>query len=232
MLQGAKYILEKFYADEFAPFIVQGSHGYGKSSYANCLIAEVYHKSDLGWGGDDVHSNWSIPLFKEHIGFYPQHVLDVWSKKGRKRDAAFHWDDAALWLHSLDFQDPFVKEVGKYMQVVRTDWACIIFTAISKEDIASKIRGLHNAIVIDITKHGSNKKHPYRRTARAYIERRTHKGHLYKDYQWEDHFNCHVPDSFYSWYKPKRDKYCDMAKDRMQIKLKNHKDLQDIKKNQ
>ncbi|GAG78362.1 unnamed protein product [marine sediment metagenome] len=35
MLDGAKRILELYEDDEFKPFIIEGDHGYGKSTYAN-----------------------------------------------------------------------------------------------------------------------------------------------------------------------------------------------------
>jgi len=244
MLDGAKFILELWENDEFKPILIQGDHGFGKTSYANTLISEVYSK-------DGVHGNWDIPLFKKHIGFHPMHVINNWmDKKGR--DYVYHWDDAGLWLHSLDYQDPFVKDVGKYMQVVRSDWACVIFTAISKEDISSKIRSLRNAIVIDITKEGSSYKEPDKRTAIAYIERKTWKGRPYHDNQWEERFDSHVPGNyseenpkyiynptlkqkkdynitwgFYGWYKPIRDKYALLGKSRMKKRAMEHPDLVD-----
>ncbi len=220
MLDGAKHIMELYEDDEFKPFIIEGDHGYGKSTYANRLISEVYSK-------DGIRGNWDINyLFPHHLGFFPKYVLKQWKRK-HKRDYVFHWDDAGLWLHSLDFQDPFVKEVGKYMQVARTDWGCIIFTAISRTDISSKIRGLRNAIIIEITKDANDKQHRHRRLATAYIERKTWKGRPWKDYQWKEHFNSHVPDKFYEWYKPLRDEYADMAKERMQKKLDQHPEFND-----
>lgn len=244
MLEGAKRILELFDNDEFKAFIIQGDHGYGKTSYANTLISEVYSK-------DGVHGNWDIPLFKKHIGFHPKHVIDNWMTKDY-RDKVYHWDDAGLWLHSLDYQDPFVKDVGKYMQVVRTDWSCVIFTAISKEDISSKIRSLRNVIIIDITKDGSGPTRPNRRTATAYIERKTWKGRPWHDEQWKEMFDSHVPGNyskdnpefvynptyeqkknanvtwgFYGWYKPIRDKYAEMGKARMKKRADDHPDLKD-----
>jgi len=222
MLYGAKYIKGLFERDEFKPILIEGDHGFGKTTYANKLISEVYSTNGS--------QNWDIGLFKEHIGFHPKHILNLWTKKNI-RDYCFHWDDAGLWLHSLDFQDPFVKEVGKYMQVARSDWGCVLFTSISKEDISSKIRGLRNAIVVEITKDGSGPSRPFRRTARAYIERKTWKNRPWKDYQWEEKFNCHVPDKFYNWYQPLRNKYSEMAKERMQRKLKEHKDFKDTHSN-
>jgi len=220
MLEGAKRIIELFNDDEFKAIIIEGDHGYGKSSYANRLISEVYSK-------DGVHGNWdTTQLFPGHLGFIPKHVIDLWRKK-RKRDKCFHWDDAGYWLHNLDFQNKFVKDVGKYMQVVRDDWACVIFTCISREDVSSKIRGLRNAIVVEITKNGTDTGHPNRRTASAYVLRKGWKGREYKDYQWEEFYDSHVPgeyitdergrvvksSGFYGWYKPLRSEYTKIAKE-------------------
>ena len=205
MLAGAKYIIELYDNDEFKPFLIQGAHGWGKTSYANTLLAEAH----------SIHNN-GVPdwnMVKKRIGYDPEEVLDqLDSIPIGKRWYAYHWDDSGTWLHSLDFQDPFVKAIGKYMQVARTDLACMIFTSISMSDVSSKIRGIRDAITIDITKEGKDKTHPNRRTARAYILRKTWKGRVWKDYQWEEYFNSHVPDSFYKWYKPKRDHYAMQAK--------------------
>lgn len=220
MLKGAEKIIKLYDDNEFKPIIIQGDHGYGKSTYANRIVAEV--GSVLNGG----KANWRVEYFKRHIGFHPVKVLKLWTDKS-KRGYVFHWDDAGLWLHSLDFQDPFVKAVGKYMQVVRTDWAAVLFTAISAEDISSKIRGLRNAIIVDIVKE-SSKKEPYRRLASAYILRKNWKGRPWKDYQWEERFNCHVPDTFYTWYAPIRDHYSKMAKTLMQKKAQEHPDLKEL----
>lgn len=212
MLEGARFIGELFDNDEFKPFLIQGAHGWGKTSYANTLTAEVYSRYN-----DDI-PDWN--MVKKRIGYTPGEVLDLLdSIPDGERWVCFHWDDAGTWLHSLDFQDPFVKQVGKYMQVARTDLACMMFTTISVTDVSSKIRGIRDAITIDITKDGCGKEHPNRRCARAYIERKTWKGRTWKDYQWEEYFNCHVPNNFYRWYKPKRDHYARLEKKKAREKL-------------
>lgn len=216
MLEGARFIQDLFDNDEFKPFLIQGGHGFGKTSYANTLIAESYSRYN-----NDI-PDWD--MVKQRIGYDPKEVLDdLDSIPIGERWLVYHWDDAGTWLHSLDFQDPFVKAVGKYMQVARTDLACMIFTSISVEDVSSKIRGIRDAITIDITKDGIKPNSPYPsdknvRTARAYIKRKTWKGREWKDYQWEERFDSHVPgsvdrpSSFYGWYKPKRDHYSKQAK--------------------
>ena len=212
MLDGAKFILELFDNDEFKPFLIQGAHGWGKSSYANIIIAEAYSRYNDGI------PDWD--MVKKRLGYTPDEVLNMLDSIGEEeRWLCFHWDDAGTWLHSLDFQNPFVKQVGKYMQVARTDLACMIFSTISVGDVSSKIRGIRDAIIIDITKDGRDSAHPNRRTARAYIERKTWKGRPWKDYQWEERFNCHVPDCFYNYYRPIRAHYARLEKQKAREKL-------------
>lgn len=244
MLEGAKRIIELYNNDEFKPFIVEGDHGFGKSTYSNRLIAEVYSEPETGWGGNGTTCNWRIDLFKSHMGFHPRLVIKKWKAK-KSKDYIYHWDDAGLWLHSLDFQNRFVKAAGKYMQVVRNKWACVIFSCISKEDVSSKIRGLRNAIIIEITKEGGDPKSPYdsiknRRTANAYIERKNWKGKPWKDHQWSEPFDSHVPgeyvtdrkgkvlkkSGFYGWYKPIRDVYSSIAEDLMEKSMDKDEDFE------
>ena len=117
-----------------------------------------------------------------------------------------------------------MKDAGKYMQVVRSDWGCVIFTAISAGDITSKIRGLKDAVIIEITKN-ADAYHPYRRVAEAYILKKSFKGRFWKDPQWKDTFDCHVPPEFYSWYHPLRSRYATIAKQLMRRKIEQDKDL-------
>ena len=218
MLAGSEWILKLYRDNEFKVIIITGDHGFGKSTYANRLISEVYSK-------DNVHGNWDITLFKEHLGFHPMNVTEQWLKM-KHRDIAFHWDDAGLWLNAMDYQDPFVVSVGKYLQVARTDWACLIFTAIDRDDVFSKLRNLRNAIIIEIIKD-SSKREPWRRKAIAYKFWKSRGGSKKgTNTIWEERFNCHVPDSFYHWYQPLRAKYSYLAKQQMRDYLrKKHKDI-------
>jgi hypothetical protein len=238
MLDASKRVIELFDNDEFEIFIVNGKNGYGKTTYANRIIAEVYSQRDTEkWGGNGTKANWNIKLFRHHLGFHPAHVVKRWMKM-KTRDYVFHWDDAGTWLNALDYQDKFVKSVGKYLQTARTDWACIIFSAIDKMDIVNKIRNFKSCIIIDITKTGSNPKSsiPFdrnRRTATAYHywhDRHNKEG---TENDWEEYFNSWVPGGyeknrkgtvlqkkgFYGWYKPLRDKYSRMNKKKTWVEL-------------
>lgn len=208
MLDATKRVLELWDDDEFQIFIINGSNGYGKSTLANRIISEVYSK-------DGVHGNWDISLFKEHMGFHPVHVYKKWMSK-RKRDKVYHWDDAGVWLNALDYQDPFVKAVGKYLQTARTKWACIIFSAIDRDDVVSKIRNFKSTVIIDVTKEGAKKSSPYpsernHRTCHAWHYWKDRLGKQGNENDWSETFNCHVPDKFYEWYYPIRKKFANMS---------------------
>jgi hypothetical protein len=248
MLDASKRVIENFDNDEFQIYVITGNNGYGKTTYANRIIAEVYsHRDTEIWGGNREKANWNIKLFKKHLGFHPAHVVNRWLKM-KTRDYVFHWDDAGIWLNALDYQDKFVKSVGKYLQGARSDWGVLIFSAISKEDIVNKIRNFKSCVVIEITKLGS---HPgtgkpsdiNRRTATAYHYWHDRHGKEGTENDWEETFNSHVPGSyvkdrkgkiiekegFYGWYKPLRDKYTRMAKKKSWQELIKDKNIMESK---
>lgn len=240
MLDATRRILELYDNDEFEIFVVTGKNGYGKSTYANRIIAEVYSVRDQNrWGGNGRTANWNIKLFKKHMGYHPLEVKALWDKV-RYRDYVFNWDDAGAWLSAYEYRDKYVQSIAKYMQTARTDWACIIFSCIDKDDIILKLREFKSAIIIDITKDRNmpNSSEPARRnrrkaTAWHYWKTRLDKKGTEND--WEEYFNSHVPgryipacngrpaikEGFYGWYKPIRDRYARQAKRQIKYKEEN-----------
>jgi len=231
MLAPTKRVLDLYDNDEFEIFIITGKNGYGKTTYANRIIAEVYSlRMQDKWHGDGKTPNWSIPLFRKHMGYHPHEVKKQWDKM-RARDYVYHWDDAGVWLSAYDHQDRYIRSISKYLQTARSDWGCIIFSAIDKSDIVSKIRNFKSAVIVDITKEGAETNSPKpshrnRRTAFGwhYWEDRLNK--IGTENDWEEFFDSHVPgkyipahnglptirEGFYGWYKPLRDKYARQAK--------------------
>lgn len=253
MLAATKRVLELHDNDEFEIFVVTGKNGYGKTTYANRIIAEVYSfREQKQWGGNGISGNWSLNLFKHQMGYHPEEVKNLWDKL-RRRNYVFHWDDAGVWLSAYDHQDPYVKSIAKYLQTARTDFGCIIFSCIDKNDIISKIRNFKSTIIINITKDKaeSNSPEPARRnrrkaTAWHYWDDRLNKVGTEND--WEEYFDSYVPGNycadnpkriaiptneqkknpnitwgFYGWYKPKRDKYSRLAKQLANKKLEEKK---------
>lgn len=239
MLDATRRVLELYDEDEFQIFIITGNNGYGKSTYANRIIAEVYSIRDQHrWGGNGRTGNWNIKLFKKHMGYHPLEVKALWDKV-KYRDYVFHWDDAGTWLSAYDHQDAYVRSIAKYMQVARTDWACIIYSCIDKDDIISKLRRFKSAVIIDITKEQNDPNSPYasQRNRRKATAWHYWKGRLTEqgtENDWEEHFDSHVPgtytprhdgkpavkEGFYGWYKPMRDRYARIAKKGIKYKEK------------
>lgn len=230
MLDATKRVLELYDNDEFELFIIQGKNGYGKTTYANRIIAEVYsHRNQNRWGGNGHTGNWNVNLFKNHLGFHPMKVLNRWTSM-KKRDYVYHWDDAGVWLNAYDYQDPFVKEAAKYLQTARTDWACLIFSCIDKDDVIKKLRDFRSAVIIDVTKKGcktstGKPSDINRRTANAWHYWKDRLGKLGTENDWEETFDSHVPDKFYEWYKPNRDRYARLNKRLMKQKARAKKDI-------
>lgn len=185
--------------DEFCPIIIEGSHGYGKTTLA-CLFAS------------EIYKTWNWNFLKNYIVFNPNEFLH--KIEGKKiREPVMIWDDAGFWLHSLDYQNRWVKGVGKYLQVARTDWACIIFTCIDAEDILKKVRGVHNKVLIQVTKMGSSKKDPNFRTARIFESWKTpDKTRGGEEEVYTETFQAHMPDPFYKEYIEYRKGFTRQAK--------------------
>lgn len=60
-------------------------------------------------------------LLKQLIVFHPeqffQKLQDLREAGNKLRIPSLIWDDASLWLYALDWNDPFIIKVGKYMNV-------------------------------------------------------------------------------------------------------------------
>jgi len=197
--------------DEFKTIIPYGPLGCGKSTYAIKVLAEV-----LGSPGEPDYES-----VKDYIVFHPRDFIDR-CMHHEGREPAIIWDDAGLWLHALDFNDPFVKAVGKYISVARTDWAAIIFTTPLPTWIFSKVREVPDAITIKIKKtiEGNKKKYRYRQAVAYRFWKAPDLKHSGVKSLWIDEFKGMLPDSFFKWYKPLRDRYATLAKHTMDTELK------------
>jgi len=185
--------------DEFRPIVVQGFHGYGKSSFASYVASEIY-------------GTWAWSTLKEFIVFHPAEFLKK-IMKIKKKHPLIIWDDAGYWLNSMDYQNKFVKAVGKYMQVARLDWACIMFTSINAKDVISKIRGIEGRWKIKVTKKGSGQLTPHRRTAITYEYWQTPDGSQFGETGLHDElFKAWMPPAYYDGYLPYRKSFTQQAK--------------------
>lgn len=209
----AELINRAYYRDEFKLFIVYGPLGIGKSAYSVHCMAEV-----LG----------SYDAVKDYIVFHPQDFVErCWDmcEKGR-REKAIIWDDAGLWLFAMDFTNPFIRAVLKYMNVARTNWGALILTTPTPTWVLYKMRSFPQSLNLKIVKTNAdvsprNPRKQRLRKARAY------RSWVSPDFKkqgvrtiYEDHFDAMMPQDFFEWYKPVRDEYAREAAMMMKKELK------------
>ena len=220
-LSCARFVDQLFYRDECTLGMAYGGFmGMGKSSYCIKCAAEV-----LGNHSGFPDNKPSYENVKKFIDFPPKDFVDRLLKMTH-REKMVIWDDMGLWLFALDWYDPFVKAVCKYLNVARTDWAFIMGNTPSPKMIVRKIKNFPEVIRIKITKAHDDLTHPEKpRLATAYQVwmsadlKRTGVRKIFVD-----KYNAMLPDDFFAWYKPKRDHFATMAKQLM------FKELQKLKK--
>jgi len=128
-----------------------------------------------------------------------------------EKHRALLWDDAGFWLFSLDWYEPFVKTVSKYIQLAGRQFGVILLTSPSKGMISNKVlEALPERYVCKIVKEGKDRDTYRPRLAKVY-QRWDYpdgrKGGVRT--RWKDHFNAILPDDYFAWYKPKSDRYLD-----------------------
>lgn len=216
-------INQAYYFDAFMAQVIEGRQRIGKSSYGSKAMAQAFGE----WTLENVNgvkeprcvkSNfeevkpWMTFLPKEYL----QIIMDVVEK-----ERGLILDDAGIWLYSLDWYDPFVKSVNKWMQVGGTRFGTLLMTTPNKRLISGKVlEALPDLKVCRISKIGYDSLYSRPRLARVY------EVWDYPDGKrggvktmWEDKFNAMLPNDYYAWYKPKREQYVDVALRLMQSDL-------------
>jgi len=199
----SKEINDLYVDDEFKIIMPYGGMGIGKSALAIKAGSEI-----LGSIKEP-----DFETLKDYIVFHPNDFLEkILSIDERKKFII--WDDAGVWLNALDYANPFVKAISKYINVGRTDFAAIICTTPLPTYIATKIRQVPDAITIKSVKASGakNKKYKYRLATAYNFWIMPDMQHTGVNYLWEDDFSAMIDDDFYKWYKPYRDHYAAMVK--------------------
>lgn len=205
-----------FYRDEFEAVIVYGPLGYGKSSFATQVLAELYGDNDSD-PKDPNSKHWNWEGIKRKVLFHPKDFINYLLNM-ESREKAIIWDDAGLWLYALDWFSPFIKAVGKYLNVARTHLGAIIFTTPLPTYIMKRVRDFPQVKTIKIMKQQSD---VFRPTTQKWVKPRIAKCYsmwISPDMQksgvkeiFADFFNAMLPDDYFSWYKPYRDAYAHEA---------------------
>lgn len=190
----ARMILKSYFNDELILIVIHGKQGYGKSTYASIIMAQVFgiinkidellHQQDLTElpekkirkleikylneiieGRHDFIYDWKTT--KKYFVFKPREFLTKCRKQETKGPCCCV-DDAGLWLNSMDYHSPEVKAVGKILEVARTIWGAILFTCSDQQQIFGKLRNMPHVFTIRISKYPSSERYDDRRIARIF----------------------------------------------------------------
>jgi len=203
-------INKAYYFDGFFAMCIEGVQRIGKTSYASKAFAQAFGEWERKPEPHCVKTDFEA--VKDWMTFLPREYLDIIMDVYEK-ERGIILDDAGLWLYALDWYKPFVKAVNKWMQVCGTRFGSVFMTTPNKTLISSKILdALPDMKVCRIIKRGSDRLMNRPRLAKVY-ERWDYpdgkKGGVKT--RWSDRYNAILPDDFYYWYKPRREKYVDIA---------------------
>ena len=206
-------INDAYVFDGFFGMVVEGRQRLGKSSYCSQGLAEAHGEWEHDFSNktsECVKKNWEQT--KKWIVFPPEEFIDITLSLGvGTKERGILWDDAGFWLFALDWYEPFVKTVARYIQLAGRQFGCLMLTSPSQKLISSKIlEALPEIYVARIVKESHDSTTRLPRIAKVY-ERWDYpdgkKGGVRT--QWMDHYNAILPEEFWQWYKPKSDHYLD-----------------------
>ena len=199
---------------EFYLFTIYAGLGKGKSAYAIFALVEAL----ISWYKITEDHAWEY--VKGFICFHPEQFFRKLREirlVGLHRVPGILWDDAGLWLYALEWNDPFVKQLGKYMNVARSRLASLILTTPTPNWIIKKLRGFPDAYHVRIKKTTGAPRTRWLRAARGYtLDMMPDLRKFRVNVPFEDDFNCRMPDHFFKWYSPLRDAYEELALDLME----------------
>lgn len=221
LLNLSQLIISAFYNDELVLIVIHGKQGFGKSTYASIIIAQVYsYIKGKEKNPDATVFEYDWKTARKYFVFKPRDFLTL-SRKQNKKAPCSCVDDAGLWLNALDFNNPLVRATGKFLEVARTKWGAIMFTCSDLKQIFTKIRNMPHVYTIRITKYGTGEVNQKdRRMAKIFS------GWVSEDLKksgrktkYIDIFYAEMPNIFYEWYKPERDKLSDQGLDELELEL-------------
>ncbi len=222
----ARWIVKSFRYDDFILGILHGTPRIGKSAYAVKVMGQVV---DYFFGEDIYKITGSTghrraPICQKYLGWDPAENVETWLDIF-ERIPCFTWDDAGYWLFSLNWTAPLLISSQQYMNVIGTDMNTLLLTTPDPTWILSKIATMPGTLRVKIIKRrGGNSDADSIRFARRAIG---YKPWVSPDLKSKgvnkvlsDEFSCKLPDEFYNWYKPTREKYAKVAKLAMRAALR------------
>jgi len=208
-LRTAWKINDEFNLDGFFSMLAEGVQRIGKSSYVAQSMASAYGK----WEWHDKVPFCYEPNFeviKPWIVFPPKDFLKVVLNTYEKQ-RALSWDDAGFWLFALDWYDPFVKSVSKYIQLAGRQFGALLLTTPDQTLISQKVlMAMPNMFVCKIERFAGLRDTYWKRPRIAKVYQRWNypdgkRGGVRR--RWKDGFNAILPQTYYEWYQPISNQY-------------------------
>jgi len=228
-----KRLVVNHFSDECEIFLVYGTPaGIGKSSLVSHVLADVHGYMECK-DEDLIRAMWAKPeeayqmpkwecdweAVKKRTFYPPGEVVDkcLYMLDHEIVDVAFHWDDAGTWLYGMEYHDPFVIAFMGYLGLARSNWkGGIILSTPFAEWVLKKLRTSEGFLRVKVTKpqYSHGLKDVWKpRLATCYKKQRPWPGSTkaYWPRQFIDKFIAIMPDDFFNWYKPRRDRYGKLA---------------------
>lgn len=244
-----KRILHNYYEDECEIFLVSGMpEGIGKSAYVSHVQADVYgyqackDREACSWLKSSVKpqdrpedapfwsSDWeTVKVYTEYLPIEVVKRCINMLERGI-RDPCLHFDDGGTWLNAMEYHDPFVIAFMEYASLARSNWGAIIISTPVEEWVLKKLHTATGVIRIRITKaEGTGPRNIFKkRYAKAFrVVRMPNRVRPYWRSEFNDMFVQIMPDDFYEWYRPRRDRYALMAAKKMERAILKKKSVEE-----
>jgi hypothetical protein len=197
----------------FIGAIIEGERGYGKSTYALKVMAQVYHnllhmEDEEAWNHSLDMMLFSMNDVIKFIDYNINHdvVTPVWCLD----DATVHFCSYKFFTNLYE-----VILVHGMFDTIRTVCSSLLLTCPKRDLLLSSLRNYDDykiEIVMD---------RDWERIARGYKIKTSPLGQrrIYKNY--EDRYSCYIPDWIYDKYMAKRNYYLKQVNSELQEILKN-----------
>ncbi len=222
----ARWVVKAHRFDDFILGIIHGTPRIGKSAYGIKVMGQVVDY----FYGEDIYTitgstgHRRAPICQKYMGWDPTENVERWLDIFEVIPG-FIWDDAGYWLFSLNWTDPLLISIQQYMNVIGTDMNTLMLTTPDPNWILSKIATMPGTLRIKVIKRRGGKSDADSiRFARRAIGYKPWKSPDLKSRGVNkvilDDFSCKLPEEFYRWYKPTRERYARAAKLAMRAALK------------
>lgn len=190
-------------------FIVYGPLRYGKTAYAMKTLAQL-------------HGTWDPKELSQYVVFTPiDFLLKIKRLRNRGKQLLLIWEDAGVWLNSMKWNDPLILAISRYLDVVGTDFAGVMFTTPMPSHVIKRVRGIPQCTTVKIHKLNDNASKP--RLALGY------RMWMLPDCKksgvkpiFEDRYSALMPNVFFDWYQKERQSYANETFKEIETELYKH----------